>query len=132
MAQVIDHETMNIDDLPGIWSPVQWNLTEEERVEELHTQAAASLLYCIDTPEAMLRLLLDECEIERALEPPEGYNPEKQGEWDPNVVSFIFRRPIRLLKMDRLEDCLYAEYHIEGLGDWAVRIEPDHVELNRI
>ncbi len=30
MPGVIDPETMNIDGLPGIWSPVQWELTEQE------------------------------------------------------------------------------------------------------
>ena len=52
----IDPETMNADDLPGIWSPVQWDLTEEERIEELHHQAQASLMWAIDIPEAILRM----------------------------------------------------------------------------
>jgi len=52
----IDPETMNVDKLPGIWSPVQWELTEEEHIQELDTQATASLLFAVDVPEAILRL----------------------------------------------------------------------------
>jgi hypothetical protein len=33
MPSVIDPETIYADDLPAIWSPVQWELTEEERVQ---------------------------------------------------------------------------------------------------
>jgi hypothetical protein len=60
MPSVIDPETMNVDKLPGVWSPVQWDLSEKERIEELDNQATASLLFSVDTPEAILRLLLDE------------------------------------------------------------------------
>ncbi len=28
MPGIIDPETTHVDDLPGIWSPVQWELTE--------------------------------------------------------------------------------------------------------
>ena len=38
----MDPETMNVDELPGIWSPVQWELSEEERIMELEQQATAS------------------------------------------------------------------------------------------
>jgi hypothetical protein len=58
MPGVIDPETMNTDGLPGIWSPVQWKLTEEERIAELEAQTEASLLSAVDVPEAILRLLL--------------------------------------------------------------------------
>jgi hypothetical protein len=44
MPGVIDPETINADTLPGIWSPVQWELNEHERIHELETQATASLL----------------------------------------------------------------------------------------
>jgi hypothetical protein len=65
MPGVIDPETMNIDGLPGIWSPVQWELTEQERVKELDTQSTASLFWSVDVPVAILRLDLQETEIER-------------------------------------------------------------------
>ncbi len=63
----IDPETINADELPGIWSPVQWELTEEERIMELENQARSNLLYAVDVPEAILRLLLNETEVERPL-----------------------------------------------------------------
>ena len=30
MTAVIIPETLHVDDLPGIWSPVQWLLSEDE------------------------------------------------------------------------------------------------------
>ena len=32
MPSIIDPETIYVDNLPAIWSPVQWELTEEERM----------------------------------------------------------------------------------------------------
>jgi hypothetical protein len=132
MPSIIDHETMNVDELPGIWSPVQWELTEEERIQELDTQARASLVSVIDAPEAVLRLLLDETAIERAFDPPSGYNPEQQGEWDPDLLTFQFQRPITLVKVERGRERLYIEYRVADLGYWALVIEPEHVEIYRI
>jgi hypothetical protein len=88
MPGVIEPETINVDKLPGIWSPVQWELSEEERIQELHTQATASLLWAVDIPEAILRLLLGLTGIDRSLDPPEDYDAELQGEWDPKLVTF--------------------------------------------
>ena len=101
MPRYIDPETMNVDEMPGIWSPVQWELSEEERIQELHLQATASLLWAVDAPEAILRLLLSETAIERTLEPPTGYDPENQGEWDESLVTFGFRRSMELVKLER-------------------------------
>ena len=98
MPGVIDPETMNAEDLPGIWSPVQWELDEEERNQELEAQATASLLWSVDVPEVILRLLLQETDIERLLEPPDDYDVEAQGEWDPDLVTFGFQKPINSLK----------------------------------
>ncbi len=50
MPGIIDPETMNADTLPGVWSPVQWELTEEERLQEQDTQATANLLWSVDVP----------------------------------------------------------------------------------
>ena len=63
MPGIIDPLTFHVDDLPGIWSPVQWEQTKEEQIMELETQAAASLMLSVDIPEAMLRLILNETEI---------------------------------------------------------------------
>ena len=76
MPKIIDPETIYVDDLPGIWSPVQWELSGQELAQELEDQATASLLWAVDAPQTILRLLLSETGIERAYEPPEGYEPE--------------------------------------------------------
>ena len=127
MPMDIDPETMNVDELPGIWSPVQWELTEDERIQELEMQAIASLLWTVDVPEAILRLLLNEHAIDRCFEPPSGYDPEIQGEWDESLLTFRFKRPIKLVMVKREGDRLYAEYDVEGLGTWAIELEPDQV-----
>lgn len=132
MPGVIDPETINVDKLAGIWSPVQWELSDEERVQELHTQANASLLGVVDIPEAILRLLLGEAEIERTFDPPEGFDPEAQGEWDSSLVTFAFKRPIHLEKVERGREYLYVEYNLGDLGYWAVEIEPEKVTIQRV
>ncbi len=70
MPANIDPETLYVDDLPGIWSPIQWELTEEELQQEVEQQATASLLWTANAPEAALRLLLNEVDIERIFDPP--------------------------------------------------------------
>ncbi len=132
MPGVIDPETINVDDLPPVWTPVQWELTDEERIKELEEQATASLLWSADAPEAMLRLLLSETEIERAYEPPPNYDPEAQGEWDDSLVTFQFRRQVELLKVEREPGRLYVEYKFSDLGYWGIEIEPDGVNIARI
>ena len=132
MPSIIDPETMNADELPGVWSPVQWELTEEERVQELEMQAIASLLWAVDIPEAILRLLLNEHDIERAFEPPPGYDPESQGDWDEELLTFQFKRSIQLVTVDRGRDNLYLEYDFGDLGYWAFEIEADKVNIFRI
>ncbi len=132
MPYDIDPETINVDDLPGIWSPVQWELDEDERVHELETQATANLLWSIDTPEAILRMLLSEQTIERAYGPPEGYDPEIQGEWNDSLLTFKFKRPMRAMKVERETNYLYAEYDCGDFGVWAIEIEPDLVNISRL
>jgi len=132
MPGIIDPETLYVDDLPGIWSPVQWELNDAERMQELEQQATASLLWAVDAPETVLRLLLKETDIERAYEPPKGYDPEVQGEWDPSLVTYQFRRPITLENVKREGDYLYLEYDFGDLGRWCIEIEPESVVIERI
>jgi hypothetical protein len=132
MPGVIDPETLYVDDLPGIWSPVQWELSEEERIHELEEQAKASLLAAVDGPEAILRLLLDETEIERAYEPPQGYDPEQQGEWDDSLITFQFKRQVRLERVDRNSELLSVEYNFGDLGYWILEIESERVTIERV
>lgn len=132
MPGIIDPQTMYIDDLPGIWSPVQWEMTSEEHAQELEQQATASLLWAIDAPEAILRLLLEESAIERSYGSPEGYNPEMQGEWNSDLITFEFKRPIRLERFERDQDYLYVEYNFDNRGYWSFEIEPEKVTIQRL
>ena len=132
MTSIIEPELINADELPGIWSPVQWELTPEEQATEIEDQARASLLWSVDVPEAMLRFLLRETDIERAYEPPSGYNAEQQGEWDEEIITFQFKRPIKLLKVEREQDYLYVEYDFREQGIWAMSIEPENMTITRI
>lgn len=132
MPGIIDPQALNVNDLPTIWSPVQWELTDEERLQEVQDQGTASLLWAADAPETILRLLLNETEIDRALEPPRGWDPEQQGEWDAEIITYEFRKPIQLIKCEREADRLYVEYHFDNLGYWAFEIGPEEVSIKRI
>jgi len=128
----IEPETMNVDDLPGIWSPVQWELTEDEHIQELEAQATASLLFAVDVPEAILRLLLNEYTIERAFEPPDGFDPDQQGSWNDDLLTFQFRRPIELVNVQRERDCLSIIYDFKEMGRWSLEIQPEKVTIERV
>jgi hypothetical protein len=110
MPSVIDPETLYVSDLPGVWSPVQWELSETERENEIESQATASLLWSVSVPEAILRLLLDETSIERAFEPPYGYDEELQGEWDNSLLAFSFKHKVKIEKIERESNFLYFEF----------------------
>ncbi|MBN1303943.1 MAG: hypothetical protein JXA13_05865 [Anaerolineales bacterium] len=132
MPSVIDPLTMYVDDLPAIWSPVQWELTEEERIQAINDQAAASLLWTMDAPEAILRLLLDETAIKQFYEPPAGYHPTEQGSWDPDILTFGPQRGMKLEEIERTSEYLRLVYKVEDLGYWEFRIEPEKVIIERI
>jgi hypothetical protein len=132
MPSVIDPETLYVDDLPAIWSPVQWELSEEERVEAIHEQATASLLWTMDAPEAILRLLLAETEIKRLVEPPEAYNSDEQGDWNADILTFGPYRPIKLEEVERTRDLLRLVYNFGDLGYWEFMIEAEKVTIERI
>ena len=132
MSGIIEPERIDVNDLPGIWSPVQWELSEEDLVVELEDQARASLLATVDIPETILRLLLRETAITRALLPPEGYDPEEQGEWDEELVTFKFQNRVVMVQEERDTDYLYVELNFENRGKWAFTFEPEHVVIERI
>jgi hypothetical protein len=132
MPGILDHENMHVDDLPGIWSPVQWELTDEERVRELDDQATASLLSSINVPEAILRLLLSETDIEPASSPPPGYDPDLQGEWNEMLTTFKFKRPVELDSVEREAECFTVTYKVEGAGYWVMEFGPERVVIERI
>jgi hypothetical protein len=132
MPSIIDPETLYVDDLPAIWSPVQWDLSEEERIKAVEDQATASLLWTMDAPEAILRLLLEETSIQRLNAQPKNYDPEEQGDWDKDVITFGPQRPIKLELVERTPASLDLIYDFGDLGRWEFIIEPERVSLERI
>ncbi|MBN2386713.1 MAG: hypothetical protein JXB85_06795 [Anaerolineales bacterium] len=132
MPEIIDYETMYVDDLPPIWSPVQWELSEEERIRALEDQARASLLWAAGAPEAILRLLLNETALERLFSPPEAYDPAQQGDWDNELITFGFVRPFRLDSISREADRLELVYKAGELGYWRFEIDEESVLIERI
>ena len=132
MPSVIDPQTIHLDELPPIWSPVQWDLTEEERIEAINEQATASLLWTMDAPEAILRLLLNETEIKRLYHAPDDYDPVEQGEWDEEIMTFGAYRSMKLVEVEREPDYLRLVYNFDDLGYWEFMIEPEKVTIERI
>ena len=132
MPSIIDPQTLYVDDLPSIWSPVQWELSEEERIQAVEEQATASLLWSMDAPEAVLRLILEETEIKRLHEPPSGYVPAEQGDWDEKLITFGPKRPINLESVDRTPTRLELVYNFADLGRWEFVIESEKVTIERI
>ncbi|HEX7540966.1 MAG TPA: hypothetical protein VF352_02450 [Anaerolineales bacterium] len=132
MPSVIDPETLYVDDIPAIWSPVQWELTDEERIQAVEEQATASLLWTMDAPEASLRLLLNESGIQRLYSPPKDYNPEEQGDWDKDLITFGPERPMKLESIERTPTSLELVYDFGDRGHWEFIIEAERVSIERI
>ncbi len=132
MPSIIDPETLYVDDLPAIWSPVQWELTEEERTAAVEEQATASLLWTMDAPEAILRLLLNETAIKQLRQPPEGYDQAEQGDWDSSLITFGPQHPIKVEAVERTPTSLTVVYDFGELGHWEFYIEAEKVTIERI
>lgn len=132
MPNVIDHETLHVDELPTIWSPVQWDLTPEEKAVELEEQGTASLLWAADAPEAILRLLLNATAIERIHEPPENFDSEQQGEWDEALITFAFKESIELVEIERQPEQTRVLYKLDDAGYWEILVTPSKVTIERV
>jgi len=132
MPGVIDHETIHVDSLPTLWSPVQSELSPEEHARELEDQATASLLWASPVPEQILRILLSETAIERTEEPPAGFDPDVQGEWSETRLTFAFKRAIHLAREERTSEKLVLEYKLEDAGSWLLEITQDTLTIDRI
>jgi hypothetical protein len=96
------------------------------------TQTTSVLHWSVDGPEGLLRLLLQETETDRILEPPEDYDPETQGKWDTEFASFGFRKPFELIKVEQVYNYLYLEYKFGVIGHWFVEIQPEKMTIARI
>ncbi|KAA3648774.1 MAG: hypothetical protein DWQ07_00845 [Chloroflexi bacterium] len=134
MTRLIDPQHLNIDEIPGIWTPVNVEeLSDSERVAEVEDQARASLLAGVDTLEAVLRLLLHETEIQRAVTPPDGYDPELQGEWDSDILAFEFKRGIKPVgEISREAEYLFVQFEVEGTGEWIMEITPEKAIIEKL
>jgi hypothetical protein len=132
MPGLIDPQTMYVDDLPTVWSPIQRSLTEEEHARELEDQATASLLWASPVPEQILRILLNETAIGRAAEAPPRFDPAIQGEWNASILTFAFLRPVELAREERSAEKLTVEYKVEGAGTWLFEFTADTVTIGRI
>jgi hypothetical protein len=132
MPGLIEPETVHVDDLPTVWCPVQQALSSEERTKELEEQATASLLWATPVPEQILRVLLNETVIERVLEPPAGYDPDVQGDWNPSLIAFAFKHAVKLLKEERSPGRLLVEYKVEEAGYWGIEITGEEMTIGRI
>lgn len=132
MPSVIDPQTIHVDELPPIWAPIQWELNEEERIEAINEQAGASLLWTMDAPEAILRLLLNETDIKHLHQAPDNYDPEEQGDWNQEVLTFGPYRPMEMIEIDRTPERLILVYKFGDLGYWEFVIEAEKVSIERI
>jgi len=117
---------------PVVWSPADGRHVSPGETQDSVSNALAGLLLAVSTPEAALRLFLKETEVEQVSEPPKGYNPIQQGEWDPLGINFHFKRPIRLMRLEKTPNLLTVEYNFGDLGYWTVTIEADSVRIARV
>jgi hypothetical protein len=124
MSGYLDPLTFPVLDVPAIWCPEKEKEFGNPLAASIEAQAKASLLASSDTVEAILRLLYDEAEIERIYEPPPGYNPEVQGDWDDEQVTFAFRHRVEKIGEQRDDEMLRMEYRMEGCGQYSVEITP--------
>ncbi len=131
MAGVLDPLTFPTLDVPAIWCPRKEKRLGNALAQRIEEQARGSLLVCADPVESVLRVIYGETEIERALIPPEGYDPAIQGEWDESLVTFAFARRVRKISEERNEQSLRLEYEMAGSGRFFVEITPDGFSISR-
>jgi hypothetical protein len=132
MQSELEPESFEVNELPTVWSPAQWEVTPEEQAVEDEEQATASMIMNADIPEAILRLLLHETEVEQAFEPPYGYQPQAQGEWDYSLKTYQFKSAIRLVNVERKEGYLSIEYDFGDNGHWVVEIDTDECNIYKV
>ena len=131
MSGYLDPLTFPVLDVPAIWCPEKERLVGNPLATSIEEQAKASLLASADTVESILRLLYDKAEIERVLEPPQGYNPEVQGDWDDQQVTFAFLRRVERISEERDDESLRMEYRIDGCGKFMVEITPESFSIQK-
>jgi len=125
-------DQLKLVQLPIVWSPAAAPAASPDGMPDWISLAQAGLLLAVSAPEAALRLFLQETEVEQVSEPPKGYDPIQQGEWDPQGAAYHFKRRIRMMRVEKIPDRLTVEYHFGDLGYWAVTIEADTVQIARV
>jgi hypothetical protein len=131
MSGYLDPLTFPVLDVPAIWCPQKEKVLGNPLATSIEEQAKASLLASADTVEAILRLLHGETAIDRVFEPPQGYNPDVQGEWDDDAVTFAFHRRVEKIREIRDEQSLLLEYQMEGCGRYRVEITPERFSIEK-
>jgi secreted PhoX family phosphatase len=131
MPSYLDPLTFPVLDVPAIWCPEKERVLGNSLAVSIEAQAKASLLASADTVESILRLLFDEAEIDRVFEPPQGYNPEVQGDWDDQQVTFVFRRRVEKISEERDNESLRMEYRMEGCGQYRVEITSESFSIEK-
>jgi hypothetical protein len=122
MTSVIDPLTFPVIDVPAIWCPPETKTRTAHPVLELERQAQANLILSADIIESVIRLIFGEAEIEKVMEPPEGYDPDVQGDWDESVATYAFKRPILKIEEERDEQHLLLVYSMKELGTYRVAL----------
>jgi glucokinase len=75
--------------------------------------------------------LLGLTRVEGVYDPPSGYDPELQGDWDGSIMTFVFTRRIRKVAEIRTEKELELEYQVENQGTFRVVIREDGVSIEK-
>jgi hypothetical protein len=124
-------DQLKLIQLPTVWSPAGVETSADGSPQSIQ-QAQAGLLLAVSPVEAALRLLMNEVEVEPVNEPPKGYDPDQQGEWNPQKSHFRFKRAVRLMRVEKNPNGLDLEYNFGDLGYWTVSIEADNVRITRV
>jgi hypothetical protein len=131
MPDGFDTETFPSHEFPAIWFYQKPPEDKRDFAAFVEHQAASGMLASTDILEAVLRLLLGLTEVEGVYDPPRGYDPEVQGEWDSDVLTFIFRRRVQKVGEDREDGEIRLEYQVETCGTFVVTIRGDSVHIER-
>jgi hypothetical protein len=131
MSPAFDAQTFPTIDVPAVWC---YRKPPEERPEFaafVEQQAVGGLLLSADPVEIVLRLMLGLTQVEGVYDPPPGYDPELQGEWDGDTLTFVFKRRIRKVGEVREYGAIRLEYQVQGSGTFQVVIEEEKVAIER-
>lgn len=131
MSGYLDPLTFPVLNVPAIWCPQKEKEMGNHLAESIEEQAQASLLASADIVEAVLRILDGETGIERVFNPPQGYNPEVQGDWDDQLVTFAFRRRVEKIREERDDELLRMEYRMEGCGQYSIEITAEGFSIEK-